>query len=111
MGIILKFLSSAILGPGISSLWTLLEYSVGDRSGPSAAMSLALAGVVDFDLDCSDFEVDPDSSEEACEFAAAVAGELISAGAEEMSRYSLSRTRSGLYVARVAIVEVDGRGL
>jgi hypothetical protein len=108
VGLILKGLLGFALGP----VWTvasgLAGLLSGSRSLGSVALSLGFSGFFDFDFDAFEYEVDPNPPEEVAGSPLVAARAVLECGAEELLRgYEMSRTPSGLHVARTALVDVS----
>ena len=99
LGVIIKGLASAVLGPSVSLIWTVTEWITGVKSGISAAASLLLSGVIDFDFDGLGlgYEIDHSPDDFECELALAAASGIYDTSVENLiSEFKYSRAESGL---------------
>jgi len=111
VGFILRGLMSVALGP----VWTfgsnLISYITGAKSMRSVAMSLGFSGLLDAGLDFEDigYEIDPNPPESLRSASIKVARSVLEYGAAELLEgYDMSRSSSGLYVAKASLVDVRG---
>lgn len=109
-GVILIGLGSLVFGPAFTVVSSMVGYLSGNRSGASALVSVALAGVLDLAFDCSElgFDIDNRLDPETCDVAVALAGGIMDVIPNDyFDDYDVSRRPDGLSIATLALVDVS----